>query len=196
MTRANRCAQPQQRHRTGTRESVALIEQRASRPTVSLLAQPDSSGAQTPAMGASLQLLSAPRGNLVGGANGWRSHERISLDSWDGRARQDSAGSSAPWSTNPSASASTIATTPSRPGPTSGHCCTRSGRSVTSAGPRKRRSVCRRSLTISGGQELADGALAGRLRLLLECGWAEQRVGNAVNGEREWGLADSGRNAR
>jgi hypothetical protein len=51
----------------------------------------------------------------------------------------------------------------------------------------------RRGLTLAGGQELSAGALARRLQLLLELGWAEQRDGDT--GEREWRLTDSGRNA-
>ena len=52
-----------------------------------------------------------------------------------------------------------------------------------------------RSLTISAGHQIADAALAGHLRQLLDRGWMEQRSNAAHADQREWRLTDSGRTA-
>ena len=54
----------------------------------------------------------------------------------------------------------------------------------------------RRSLRIAGGNEISAGALAERLRRLLDRGWVEQRDSDPGTGGREWRLTDSGRGAR
>jgi hypothetical protein len=59
-----------------------------------------------------------------------------------------------------------------------------------------REPAIRRSMTIADGHEIPAGALAERLRQLLERGWVERRDSDAGTGEREWRLTDSGRNAR
>jgi DNA-binding HxlR family transcriptional regulator len=53
----------------------------------------------------------------------------------------------------------------------------------------------RRSLIISGAQEILATALAERLRQLLNRGWVEHRHNDAGPGEPEWRLTDSGRAA-
>jgi hypothetical protein len=53
----------------------------------------------------------------------------------------------------------------------------------------------RRSLIISGAQEILATALAQRLRQLLNRGWVEHRHNDAGTDEPEWRLTDNGRAA-